>query len=71
MMPWWKRYEPFIAAAIIMIAVVVGWLVMPHLMLAVSGGGVVTGVLVALVFILAFFGVLWLRARHQRRIDRG
>jgi hypothetical protein len=43
---------------------------MPRVMLAVSGGGPFIGVLVAIIFILAFFAVLWLRARYQRRFDR-
>lgn len=67
-MSWLKRYEPFIAAAIIMVAVTVGWLLMPRIMLLVSGGGPLAGVAVAIAFILAFFAVLWLRARRQRRI---
>jgi hypothetical protein len=56
-----------LAAGIILLAVVVGWLVMPRLMLLVSGGGPAAGIALALAFILAFFAVLWLRARHQRR----
>jgi hypothetical protein len=43
---------------------------MPRVMRAVSGGGPVAGIAVALVFILAFFAVLWLRARQQRRNER-
>jgi hypothetical protein len=58
-----------LAAGIILVAVVAGWLVMPRLMLLVSGGGPAAGVAVALAFILAFFAILWLRARHQRRRD--
>lgn len=58
---------PLVASAIIMIAVVSGWLLMPRLMLAVSGGGPIVGAIVAVLFILCFFGVLWLRARHQKR----
>jgi len=65
------RYAPLIASALIMIATVAGWLAMPRLMLAVSGGGPWAGVAVAILFILAFFAVLWLRARHQRRINGG
>jgi hypothetical protein len=42
---------------------------MPRLMLLVSGGGPAAGVALALAFILAFFAILWLRARHQRRRD--
>jgi hypothetical protein len=65
-MGWLKRHEPVVAAAIIMIALVAGWLAMPKLMFLVSGGGPFLGVAVAIAFILAFFAVLWLRARQQR-----
>ena len=59
-----------LAAAAILIAVVAGWLLMPRIMLMVSGGGPVAGVAVAVAFMLAFFAILWLRARHQRRMKR-
>ena len=64
------RRGPLIAAAIILVVVVAGWLVMPRIMLMVSGGGPFAGVAVAIAFMLAFFAVLWLRARHQRRFNR-
>ncbi len=64
-----RRYEPLVAAALIMIVFGGAWFLMPRLMLLVSGGGPVVGALVAIAFMLAFFGVLWLRARHQRRTD--
>ena len=67
-MSWLKRNEPLVAAALIMTALVTGWLLMPRLMLAVSGGGRFLGLGIALAFILAFFAVLLLRARHQRRV---
>jgi len=69
-MGWLKRHENVVAAAIFMIVVVAGWLAMPRIMLAASRGGPIAGLAIAMVFILAFFGVLWLRARHQRRFDR-
>jgi hypothetical protein len=59
-----------IAAAIIMVVTVAGWFAMPKIMLLVSGGGPYVGVAVAILFMLSFFAVLWLRARHQRRIQR-
>ncbi len=65
-----RRYEPLVAAAVIMLVFGGAWFVMPRIMLLVSGGGPLAGVLVAVAFMLAFFGVLWLRARHQRRIER-
>ncbi len=66
-MHWLKRNEPFIAAAIILIVIMAGWFVMPRIMLLVSGGGPIVGAGVAILFMLALFIVLWLRARHQRR----
>ena len=65
-----RRYEPLIAAALIMLATGAGWFLMPRLMLLVSDGGPIVGAFVAILFILAFFGVLWLRARHQHRFDK-
>jgi hypothetical protein len=59
-----------IASALIILATVAGWLVMPKIMLLASGGGPFVGVAIAILFMLAFFAVLWLRARHQRRVQR-
>ena len=67
-MHWLKRHEPLVASALIMVALIAGWLVMPRLMLMVSGGGPFLGVAIAIALMLAFFAVLWLRARQQRRI---
>ena len=63
------RYSPLIASALILLAVTGGWLLMPRIMLAVSGGGPLAILSVAVAFVMAFFAVLWLRARHQRRIQ--
>ncbi|SER38473.1 hypothetical protein SAMN05216548_11714 [Faunimonas pinastri] len=62
-----KRYEPFIAAAILMLVIFFGMLFMPRIMLAISGAGpfVATGVAVA--FMLILFVALWLRSLQQRR----
>jgi hypothetical protein len=60
-----------IASALIISATVAGWLIMPKVMLLISGGGPFVGVAVAILFMLAFFAVLWLRARHQRRVGKG
>jgi hypothetical protein len=62
--------KALIASAVIIAVVVAGWLVMPKIMLLVSGGGPIAGAAVAIAFMLAFFAVLWLRARHQRRTNR-
>jgi hypothetical protein len=64
------RRGALIASAVIIAVVVAGWLVMPRIMLLVSGGGPLAGVAVAVAFMLAFFAVLWLRARYQRRTNR-
>jgi hypothetical protein len=65
-----ERRGAMIAAAIIMVVTVAGWFAMPKIMLLVSGGGPYVGIAVAILFMLSFFAVLWLRARHQRRIQR-
>ena len=59
-----------IAAAVIMIVTVAGWFAIPKIMLLISGGGPFVGMAVAILFMLAFFAVLWLRARHQRRMQK-
>jgi hypothetical protein len=64
------RRGAMIASATIIVVVVAGWLAMPKIMLMISGGGPLAGVAVALAFILGFFVVLWLRARHQQRHNR-
>ena len=69
-MSWLKRHESAVAAAVIMIVVIAGWLLMPRMMLAASRGGPLAGIAIAIAFMLAFFAVLWLRARHQRRFDQ-
>ena len=62
-----KRYEPFIAAAAIMIVTFGGILLMPRIMAALSFGGPILGAAIAVLFMLAFFAVLWLRCRAQAR----
>jgi hypothetical protein len=59
-----------IASAVIILATVVGWLLMPKIMLLVSKGGPFVGVAVAILFMLGFFAVLWLRSRYQQRSQR-
>jgi hypothetical protein len=64
---------PLIAAAIIMIAVLAIGLAMPKIMTLVSWAGPFGGIAVAVVFMLAFFAVFWLRSRAQNkpREDQG
>jgi len=63
------KTAPLIAAAIIMIAVVAVMLAMPRIMALVSWAGPFGGIAVAIVFMLAFFGVFWLRGRAQKKPD--
>lgn len=58
---------PPIAAAIIMAAVFAITLAMPKIMALVSQTGPFGGIAVAIAFILAFFGVFWLRGRSQKK----
>jgi hypothetical protein len=62
-----SRYAPAIAAGLILAAVCLGWLLMPSLMRAISGGGPLAGLAVAILFILAFFAIFWLRTRYLQR----
>lgn len=59
----------FIAAAVIMLVIGGGLLLMPTIMPYVAGFGPAGGVAVAIAFMAAFFVVLWLRGRYQRRRD--
>ena len=65
-----ETQSSLVAAALILLALVAGWLAMPRLMLLVSGGGPLAGLAVAVLFLLSLFAVLWLRARHQRRFHK-
>lgn len=64
-----EKTAPLIAAAIIMIAVFAIMLAMPKIMALVSWAGPFGGIAVAVAFMLAFFGVFWLRSRAQKRPD--
>jgi hypothetical protein len=65
-----EKSSTLIAAGIFLLVIVCGWLLMPRLMLFISPGGPLAGVAVAILFMLAFFAILWLRARHQRRPNK-
>lgn len=60
-----------IAAALILLGAGVGFFVMPGLMMRLSQTSPWLAYAVAIVFVLAFFAVFWLRARHQRRRQDG
>lgn len=55
-----------IAAAVILLVFGVVGFYMPTLMLAAGEASPVVGGLLAVAFVLAFFGVFWLRGRSRR-----
>lgn len=65
-----KDRSALIAAFLIMAAVMAGWFAMPRLMLMISDGGPIAGLALAVAFMLAFFGIFWLRGRYQERRRR-
>lgn len=64
-----QKITPLIAAATIMIAVFAIMLAMPKIMALVSWAGPFGGIAVAVAFMVAFFGVFWLRSRAQNKPD--
>jgi hypothetical protein len=56
-----------IAAAIILAGFGLGAFYMPTIMIAVGNYSTIAAGIVAVLFVLAFFLVFWLRARSQRR----
>ncbi len=58
-----------IAAAILLAVFGLGAFYMPTVMLAVGNLSTVVAALIAIAFVLAFFGVFWLRGRSQKRRD--
>jgi Ca2+/Na+ antiporter len=58
-----------IAAAIILVAAVLLLLVMPRIVLAAGDVSPWLGLGIAVLFVVGFFAVFFLRARHQRRRD--
>lgn len=59
-----------IAAAIILAVAMIGFFVMPGLMMWLSEISPWLSYALAILFVLAFFAVFWLRGRYQRRRDR-
>ena len=55
-----------IAAAILLAVFGLGAFYMPTIMIAVGNISTVAAGLIAVLFVLAFFGVFWLRGRSQR-----
>ena len=59
-----------IAAGLILAFVGLGFFAMPPLMMRLSEISPWLAYALAVVFVLAFFAIFWLRARQQRRRDR-
>lgn len=62
-----KEKSPAIAAAVILAVVGVGFFVLPSIMLRLGDISVWLAAAFGVVFVLGFFLIFWLRARHQRK----
>lgn len=62
-----KDRSAAIAAAVFLLLFGAGFLVLPSVMLYLGTISPYLAALVGTLFVLAFFFVLWLRARYQRR----
>lgn len=56
-----------IAAAILLAVFGLGAFFLPTVMIAVGNMSTAAAALIAIAFVLAFFGVFWLRGRSQQR----
>ncbi|PYE87748.1 hypothetical protein [Phyllobacterium leguminum] len=65
-----KTRNAAIAAAIIVLGFGALWLLMPRIMLWIGAESPAWAGVFAVLFVLAFFGVFWLRARYQQRRDQ-
>ncbi|CAN7358256.1 hypothetical protein LJR255_002088 [Pararhizobium sp. LjRoot255] len=59
--------SPAIAAAIILAVVGFGFFILPKIMLSLGDISPWLAAVVGTLFVLGFFLIFWLRARHQRR----
>lgn len=62
-----ERRNGAIAAALIMVGFGILFYSMPMIMLAVGPYSHILAALIAVVFVLAFFAVFWLRAKYQQK----
>ncbi|OHV75514.1 hypothetical protein [Ensifer sp. LCM 4579] len=62
-----KEKSPAIAAAIILAVVGIGFFALPSIMLRLGDISPWLAAGFGAVFVLGFFLIFWLRARHQRR----
>jgi uncharacterized membrane protein len=69
-MPEKKERSPAIAAAIILAVVGIGFIVLPSIMLRLGDISPWLAAGFGALFVLGFFLIFWLRARHQRRRER-
>lgn len=60
---------PLLAAALILLFFGLGGFFLPTIMLLVGDYSTTVAGIIAMVFVAAFFGVFWLRARAQARRD--
>jgi hypothetical protein len=58
---------PVLAAALILLVFGVGGYFLPKIILAVGSYSTTAAGLIAVLFVLAFFGIFWLRGRRQSR----
>lgn len=61
-----KERSPAIAAAIILVGVGLAFFILPTIMLTLGDISPWLAAVVGVLFVLAFFLIFWLRARHQR-----
>ncbi|APG85912.1 hypothetical protein [Sinorhizobium americanum] len=62
-----KDRSPAVAAAIILMVVGIGFFVLPSIMVRLGDISPWLAAGVGALFVLGFFLIFWLRARHQRR----
>ncbi|WP_420960966.1 hypothetical protein [Brucella sp. IR073] len=65
-----KTRNAAIAALVILLGFGALWILMPRIMLALGAESPALAGVFAVLFVLAFFGLFWLRARQQRKSDR-
>ncbi|MAW88722.1 MAG: hypothetical protein CMJ42_19555 [Phyllobacteriaceae bacterium] len=64
-----ESWKPAIAALVILLGFGLVAHFMPNIMLWIGERSPAVAGVVAILFVAAFFGVFWLRARQQRRRD--
>lgn len=62
-----NKSNPAVAAAIILVVFGVGAYFLPSVMLALGERSQAAAVIFAILFVLGFFAIFWLRSRRQKR----